>query len=205
MNELILESIPDSVLTESVISFEQFFADKFTYNCYRLEFCTNIIKRLFFDNNVFIKPQRGDGNCLLRTLLDAQGEKDITIDKINELKDELLLSCRGIIPNEHNVITDESFYFDTNSPEYTIPLLHFSMLRNIKIVRIQLDPYNSFEDRRYSTFIFKPPVDDNVNVIFLLCFAGHVSLLVPQVPSNDICPIEWNKILYNLMIENNMI
>ena len=195
----------DDLIIYNTISSYDFFANKFLYNPVRLQFCTDIIKKLFFDNNIYIKLQRGDGNCLLRALLDALGENDITIEKINELKAELLLSCKGIKPNEYDIITDETYEFDINSPEYTLPLLHFAMLRNIKIVRIQLDPYNDFEDRKFSTFTFKPPIDDNVDVIFLLCFSGHISLLVPQVPINDILPVEWNRILYNMMIENNLI
>jgi len=198
-------TITEYTITEYTITSDEFFANKFPYNQERLQFCTNNINKIFFDNIVYVKDQRGDGNCLLRALLDALGDNDITIEKINELKEELLLSCKGILSNDYDIITDETFEFDTNSPEYTLPLLHFALLRNIKIVLIQLDPYNSFESRKFSTFTFKHPTNDNTNVIFLLCFASHISLLIPQVPCNDILPVEWNRILYNMMIENNLI
>jgi hypothetical protein len=188
-------TITDTIINDSTITINEFFANKFRYNQERLQFCTNNINKLFFNNNVYVKDQRGDGNCLLRALLDALGDNDITIDKINELKEELLISCKGIISNDYDIITDETYEFDTNSPEYTLPLIHFAMLRNIKVVLIQLDPYNNFEDRKFSTFTFKHPTHDDTNVIFLLCFASHISLLVPQVPCNDILPVEWNIIL----------
>ncbi len=201
-----MTEITDSTITDSTVTINEFFASKFSYNQIRLQFCIHNINKIFFDNNVYIKDQIGDGNCLLRALLDALGYNDITIDKINELKEELLISCKGIISNDYDIITDETYEFDTNAPEYTLPLIHFAMLRNIKVVLIQLDPYNNFADRKFSTFTFKPPYDDdNTNVIFLLCFASHISLLVPQVPCNDILPTEWNIILYNMMIENNLI